>query len=111
MSTSGNVQTQPTWRRMKAGIVVLLLLRGSLLLMSEPTPAKRDITVKDIVEMTRWADEDYFWGANPIDRVAQFSPDGEHFVIVLRKGNVATNVNEYSIYLFNTSSVFRSHKP
>jgi dipeptidyl aminopeptidase/acylaminoacyl peptidase len=96
---------------MKAGFVVLLLVCGPLLLMSEPGPAKRDITVRDIVEMTRWADEDYFRGANPSDCVAQFSPDGEHFVIVLRKGNFASNVNEYSVYLFNTSAVFRSLKP
>jgi hypothetical protein len=75
------------------------------------TQAERDITVTDSIEMTRWADAGYFWGADPESNIANFSPDGKHFVIVLRKADLARNANIYSVYLFTTSRVFDSEAP
>jgi dipeptidyl aminopeptidase/acylaminoacyl peptidase len=72
---------------------------------------KRPITVQDIVETTRLADSNYFSGQSSAGRVAHFSPDGRHFVIILRKGNLKENVNAYSMYLFSTDRVFRSGRP
>jgi dipeptidyl aminopeptidase/acylaminoacyl peptidase len=96
---------------MRTGFVTLSLVCASLPLFSSTETAKRDITVKDMIETTRWADVDYFWGANPDHGVALYAPDGEHFVIALRKGDLTNNANEYSIYLFPTNSVFRSSQP
>src|SRR3984885_825860 len=72
---------------------------------------KREITVEDIISTSCWADVSYFWGADPKGNIAQYSPDGKYFVIVLRKANLAANTNEYSIYLFATNAIFRSSKP
>jgi dipeptidyl aminopeptidase/acylaminoacyl peptidase len=61
--------------------------------------------------MTRLASSDYFRGVESKGKVAQFSPDGKLFVIVLRKGNVEQNTNEFSLLLYRTADVFRSPKP
>jgi dipeptidyl aminopeptidase/acylaminoacyl peptidase len=61
--------------------------------------------------MTRLADPQYFDGGSAEGRVAQFSPNGRWFVIVLRKGNLKNNVNEFSIYLFKTDTVLATPKP
>lgn len=89
--------------------MVMLLL--SLPHLSASAEAKRNITVEDIIETTRLADVHYFWGADPDKGAAQDSPDGKHFVIALRKGNVKTNTNEYSVYLFTTDTIFQSEEP
>ncbi len=69
------------------------------------------VTVADAIAMTRLADPQYFRGEPSNGRVAQFSPDGSRFVIVLRKGNLERNVNEFSIYLFRKSGIFSSPQP
>src|SRR6266404_817411 len=73
--------------------------------------SKRPIVVADAIEMTRLADYTYRQGGDPKGRVAQFSPDGKQFVIVLRKGNLRKNTNEYSLVLYRTADVFHSPKP
>src|SRR4029077_10971705 len=41
----------------------------------------------------------------------KFSPNGKHFVIILKKGNLGANTNEYSLVLFHTAEVFQSPQP
>lgn len=67
----------------------------------------RYISVEDMIEMARLADPDYFAGRTPDGRVAQFAPDGQHFVVVLRRGDLKSNTNEYSVYLYSTKEIFR----
>ena len=43
--------------------------------------------------------------------MAKFSPDGKHFVVILKKGNLEANTNEYSLVLFQTAEVFQSPEP
>jgi dipeptidyl aminopeptidase/acylaminoacyl peptidase len=43
--------------------------------------------------------------------VAKFSPDGKQFVVILKKGNLEANTNEYSLVLFQTAEAFRSPAP
>src|SRR6266851_6628351 len=62
--------------------------------------AKRPVTVADAIGMTRWP-----WGA------LEFSPDNGKFVVVVRKGNVERNTNEYSLVLWQTNEVFQSPPP
>jgi dipeptidyl aminopeptidase/acylaminoacyl peptidase len=71
----------------------------------------RRVTVADAIQMIRWADHDYFLGGDPDGRVGLFSPDGKQFIVVVKKGNIERNTNEYSLLLFQTSSAFQSPKP
>jgi hypothetical protein len=77
----------------------------------ESTTRKRPVTVPDSIRMTRLGDPKYTDGAPSKGLVAKFSPDGKRFVVVLRKGNLETNTNEYSLILFETDKVFRSPNP
>jgi dipeptidyl aminopeptidase/acylaminoacyl peptidase len=72
---------------------------------------KRAVTVRDGIQITRFADLGYFLGASPEGRVARFSPDGKRFTVVLQKGLLEDNTNDFSVLLFETSQVFRSPKP
>lgn len=77
----------------------------------EAARSKRSVTVRDTIEMIRWADRDYFLGADPGDRVGIFSPDGREFIVVVRKGNVRRNSNEFSLLLFHTREALQTPKP
>jgi hypothetical protein len=65
----------------------------------DDTSEKRLVTVADTIEMTQVAGP------------AAFSPDGTRFVIVLMKGNLRANANQYSILLYQTKDVFELAKP
>jgi hypothetical protein len=72
---------------------------------------KRPVTVTDSIQMTRLADPSYTGGAPSKGIVAKFSQDGKHFVVVLKRGNLEANSNEYSLVLFQTAAVFQSPEP
>lgn len=72
---------------------------------------KRPVTVEDSIQMTRLGDPSYTNGASSKGMVAKFSPDGKHFVVVLKRGNLQANTNEYSLVLFQTAAVFQSPEP
>ena len=61
--------------------------------------------------MTRLGDPSYTDGGTSKGIVAKFSPDGKHFVVILKKGNLEANTNEYSLVLFQTAEVFQSPEP
>jgi dipeptidyl aminopeptidase/acylaminoacyl peptidase len=87
---------------------------GALALRAQPQSPpsnKRPSAVEDAIGMTRLAGSDYFSGVDSKGRVAQFSPDGKQFVIVLRKGDIEQNTNEFSLLLYRTADTFRSPKP
>jgi dipeptidyl aminopeptidase/acylaminoacyl peptidase len=69
------------------------------------------VTMADVIRMTRLADPLYEAGLASNGLVGNFSPNGAQFVVVLRRGNLASNVNTYSLVLFHTSDVFRSPVP
>ena len=76
-----------------------------------PDQIQRPITVTDAIRMTRLGDPLYYAGGPSKGIVAKFSPDGKHFAIVLRKGNLEQNTNEYSLLLFETADALRSPVP
>ncbi len=78
---------------------------------AEVSASKRPVTVADFIHMNRLANPNYLAGAWAKPRVAEFSPDGRRFVIVLRKGNLEDNTNEYSLLLFHTTKVFLGSAP
>lgn len=73
--------------------------------------SKRAVTVADAIRMTKLGDPEYYDGGSSRDRVAQFSMDGSMFVVVLRKGNLEDNTNEYTLLLWRTREVFGSPTP
>jgi hypothetical protein len=79
--------------------------------MATASLTKRPVTVADSIQMTRLGDPSYSGNAPSKGIVAKFSPDGKHFVVILKKGNLEANTVEYSLVLFQTSEVFQSPAP
>jgi dipeptidyl aminopeptidase/acylaminoacyl peptidase len=69
------------------------------------------VTVDDVITMTRIGDSDYNEGPAADGAVAHFSPDRRHFVVLVKKGNLANNTNEYSILLWNVSPTLQYSAP
>jgi hypothetical protein len=90
--------------------------RSQLRTAASPAPAgdKQTIMVADTLAMTRVVGgSEYFTFATPLhgSNIAHFSPDGEQFVLVLAKGNVVEDVNEFSLVLFDAANSFNLPKP
>jgi hypothetical protein len=77
-------------------------------------PSKRRATVADSIEMTRIAgsssSHNRYTGASSSD-FAVFSPNGKQFVVVVKRGNIAKNTNDYSMLLFQTGRIFEAPVP
>jgi dipeptidyl aminopeptidase/acylaminoacyl peptidase len=71
---------------------------------------KRLITVSDIIGTTRVAGSPYF-AYRPRTGFAAFSPDEQQFAIVLARGNVEANTNDYSLMLFRTIDALHGGQP
>lgn len=69
----------------------------------------RPATIDDAIEMTKLADPIYWSGGVSRGLVAQFSPSGKKFVVVLRKGHLGNNTNEFSVLLWHTRQLFDPH--
>jgi dipeptidyl aminopeptidase/acylaminoacyl peptidase len=72
---------------------------------------KRPVTVEDAIRMKLPANPGCFPGDDSDGCLAQFSPDGKRFVIVIKQGNVEQNTNEYSLLLYRTTEALHSPKP
>jgi hypothetical protein len=72
---------------------------------------KRPFNIQDSIRMTTFGDPKYEDGRNPEDRVAQFSPDRTLFAIILKKGNIEQDTNDYSLLLYHTEAVFDHPTP
>lgn len=66
------------------------------------------MTVADAVQMRRVGEPLYvgYTGAGPKSGFAAFSPDGKRFAIVVTKGNLERNTNDYSLLLYRTAAIF-----
>lgn len=73
--------------------------------------SKRSVTVSDAISMTKLGDPSYYLGGSSAGRVGSFSPDGKKFVVILRKGNLANNTNEFSLLIWKTADLFRQSTP
>jgi dipeptidyl aminopeptidase/acylaminoacyl peptidase len=98
------------WSILMNGIALLVGLAAQSHAAGDELKAKenRAVTVEDAIEMTRLADPGYLGGGASAGRVAIFSPDRSRFAVVLRKGHISTNSNEYSLILWQTREVFGS---
>jgi len=77
-----------------------------------PDLQKRPVTVADVIGMTRvGAPIPGYTGVGPKSEFAVFSPDGKRFAIVVIKGDLERNTNDYSLMLFRTAEVSRIPNP
>ena len=76
--------------------------------LAADTPPPRPVTVADAIEMTRPGEPESYEKKGD---AGHFSPDGRHFVIVIRKGDIRSNTNEYRMLLWRTSDALRGQQP
>jgi hypothetical protein len=73
---------------------------------------KRPFTVSDSIRMTQFAEDSVQAG---IDLASYgslaFSPDRTKFVVVVKKGNIEKNTNQYSLLLFRMSELVPARPP
>ncbi len=74
------------------------------------TPEKRPVTVADAIRMTRVGGSGYP-SLRPTSGFAVFSPDGKHFAMVITRGNIEKNTNEYSLLVFRAADIFDGGVP
>lgn len=99
------------------GASLLLVLQACALIpdaaAEQQNETKRHPTEEDAIRMVRIAGSGSInsYAGMLTEDFAYFSPDEKQFVIVLKKGNLERNTNEYSLLLFQTNEAFASPKP
>jgi dipeptidyl aminopeptidase/acylaminoacyl peptidase len=73
--------------------------------------AKRPVTVADAVRMAKVWDNGYDAAAVPGQDVGQVSPDGKKILIIVKKGNLDQNTNDYSLLFWSTAGIFHHSAP
>jgi dipeptidyl aminopeptidase/acylaminoacyl peptidase len=91
--------------------VLPALAGGSAAHGREGSRGQSQLEVTNAIAMTRLADNLYFNGEPAAGRVASFSPDGKRFVVVLRRGHLEKNTNEFSLYVFDTADARGERRP
>lgn len=69
------------------------------------------VTVANAIRMTKLGNASYFAGGSSEGKVGYFSPDGRRVLVVLRRGNLEKNTNDYSLLLWNTTDLFSTGTP
>lgn len=102
---------------------LLLVLGSAFLVATVPVKSSSSVsreqhsgvkhlaTVEDGIRMTRLASTFYLEGGSPRGHVAHFSPNDRRFAVVLMRGDVSQNTNEYSLYVFKTAKAFSVSAP
>jgi len=114
-SAAGTVKPGPAIEFMKAeaaGPKNLAFFHSKLGFSAGGT--RRPATVADSIEMirvvgsgeSRWR----YTGASSSD-FARFSPDAKRFIIVVKRGNLRENTNEYAMLLFQSNEAFEAPTP
>ena len=94
-----------------------LLLTATYLVLAESaaqinqTALERPVSVADAIEMTRLADPAYVSGSSSCGRVASLSRDNARFIVVLRRGRVENNTNEFRMLLWATDRIVDARRP
>ena len=71
---------------------------------------QRRVTVADTIEMTELSRPEPESSAHPGD-LASFSPDGSHFAVIVKKGNIQDDANLYVLRVYSTADAFKTPKP
>ncbi len=86
------------------GLVLVASRYSQARIVSSGTRGGRAVTVEDAIEMSKVSNE----AGHPETEIAHFSPDGKNFVIVVRRGNLQRNTNDYSLLLWRSNQIFRA---
>ena len=73
--------------------------------------SRRPVTVADAIRMTKVSNSSYGLAELAGQTVGQWAPDRNRVVVIVRKGNLATNANEYSILFWMVNRIRRLSKP
>jgi dipeptidyl aminopeptidase/acylaminoacyl peptidase len=82
---------------------------SSIAIASTLVSGKHSLTERDVIEQNLLPSPDHqgtVRGAE--DRVGLFSPDGKRFALLVRKGNLQHNTNDYSLLLYRTAEALRT---
>jgi dipeptidyl aminopeptidase/acylaminoacyl peptidase len=92
----------------RAGVVWLLLTLNSAAEGLSDVQTSHLFSEADAVEMTSLGDIDY---NDPLSmrKVSQVSPDGKKLIVILRRGIIRSNTNEYSLLMWNLDD-FRTRR-
>lgn len=101
------------WLRNFMILQVLCPCHGMQFAVRATPDEKRDITVADVIRMTRIGEplQTGYTGVGPKTGFAEFSPDEKRFALIVVKGNLTENTNEYSLLLFDTVDIKLSPTP
>jgi dipeptidyl aminopeptidase/acylaminoacyl peptidase len=91
-----------------AGFVAVVGLRSAW--AGTTASQKRVVTVEDAITMTRVAGSQNT-AFYPKNNFAVFSPNGRYFAVVVTRGDLERNANEYSLLLFRTSAITHGARP
>jgi dipeptidyl aminopeptidase/acylaminoacyl peptidase len=95
-----------------AGALILASVQATISAEQRTSePQKRPVSVRDVISMTRLGIPDSDLSGRLEGLGATFSPDREKFVVVLKKGNLERNTNDYSVLLYHMDSVLSSPRP
>ena len=72
--------------------------------MVKPVTTSRPVTVQDVIRMTQVVE-----GVH--GQVAWFSPDGSQFLLVLKRGNLKRNTNDFELLRYRTRDAVARGKP
>jgi hypothetical protein len=78
---------------------------------SDPSPRRRPVTVADAVSMTEVVAVQDASALATQPKVALFAPDGTKFAILLKKGDLARDANEYSLLVYSTVEIAERTEP
>jgi hypothetical protein len=85
-------------------LIVVLIFARMMLGQSLQNDDSRPVTVRDSIEAS-------VVSSGPGGQIAYFSPDKNRFAIVLRKGDLAKDTNEYSLLIYRIQNALRpSHE-
>ncbi len=75
------------------------------------THSKRLVTVRDAITATKLGLPDSVLSGDISDLAAIFSPDRQRFLVVLKRGDLENNTNDFSVFLYETASALKAPAP
>src|SRR5688572_3959418 len=82
---------------------LVFAMQAMAICRAAPTEQKL-LTVPDAIE-TATPTDSHDNDPERMENIAEFSPDGSRFVIVVRRGELAANANRYSMLLWTVSDL------
>lgn len=99
LNTEAGIMSERTKLRTPVLVAALCVVVALIGAAQETTPGGHAPVVAHLIETTVVETSK--------GEIVHFSPDGKQFVIVTRRGNLATNTNDYTLLLFRSDEVFR----